>query len=213
VTTNDEVQPLGFTLSPKLDFALRSGWDSWERAALTEPTDRITAWLAQRLNNPVLKEDLNDAVETALRSDELEDRAVALSEIAEIAGGHDDLVADTLWEGVLNIGSELSDADLIFDATTHLANIAVDHGEPLAAAEYYINFLNWRREADHTSDVDSVEESFEEIIDLAQMDGDPAAAAKFEFRQAQYNRLAEKDDERATTGDWEANHDPYESWS
>jgi hypothetical protein len=210
---SDQRQPVAFTMSPKLDFALRSGWEAWERAAASETSDRITAWLAQRLKNPALKDDLLDTVESALHSDELEDRAVALSEIAEIAEGHDDLVADTLWEGVLNLGSELSDADLIFDATTHLANIAVDHGEPLAAAEYYINFLNWRREADHTSDVDSVEESFEEIIDLAQMDGDPAAAAQFEFRQAQYNRLAEKDDERATTGDWEANHEPYESWS
>ncbi|MEA2514744.1 MAG: hypothetical protein QOF01_172 [Thermomicrobiales bacterium] len=206
-------QLLSFTLNPKLDAALQSGWEAWYDTARSEGPMRVTAWLAQRLRNPALKADLRDTIESLLSSDESEERALALSEIAEIAEGHDDLVADTLWEGVLAAGLESDDPDLIFEATSHLAAIAEDHGDPLAAAEYYLDFLNWRRHDDHASDAEAVESAFDEIIRLAELDGDRRAAALFGFRQAQFTRLAEADEERASSGDWESEPAPYQSWA
>jgi hypothetical protein len=204
---------LNFTPSPKLDAALQSGWEAWQAAARGEGTDRVAAWVAHRLRNPALKTDVRDTIETAVMAVDDDDRALALSEIAEIAEGHDALLADTLWEGVLALGLDLDDPDLIFEATTHLAAIAEDHGDPLAAAEYYLDFLNWRRQADHASDPDQVETAFDEVIRLANLDDDRRAAALFEYRQAQFTRLAEADDDRASTGDWESNPAPYTSWA
>lgn len=206
-------QLLSFTPNPKLDAALQTGWDAWYAAARAEGPERVTTWLAHRLRNPALKTDLQETIETLLTADEPEERSLALSEIAEIAETHDDFLADTLWEGVLAAGFESQDADLVFDATSHLAAIAEDHDEALAAAEYYIDFLNWRRQPDHTSDAETVESAFDEIIRLANLDGDRRAAALFEYRQAQYTRLTESEDDRATTGDWESDGTPYASWA
>jgi hypothetical protein len=206
-------QPLSFTASPRLDAALQTGWEAWAETAAAEGPERLANWLAQRLRNPALRSELRESVDGLLAADEPEERALVLSEIAEIAEGRDDLLADTLWEGVLAAGFEIDDPDVIFDAVSHLAAIAEDHGDPLAAAEYYLVFLNWRRQADHASDVDAVETAFEEIVRLAQVDGDQRAAALFGYRQAQYTRLAEADDDRATTGDWERDPGPYQSWA
>jgi hypothetical protein len=206
-------QLLSFTPNPKLDAALQAGWDAWQEATRAEGPQRVGVWIAHRLRNPALKTELGDTIEALLTADDPEERSLALSEIAEIAETIDDLLAETLWEGVLAAGFESEDADLLFEATSHLAAIAEDHGDPLAAAEYYIDFLNWRRQPDHTSDPENVEFAFDEVVRLANLDGDRRAAALFEFRQAQYTRLAEADDERATSGDWEAKLDPYESWA
>jgi hypothetical protein len=204
---------LSFTPNPKLDAALQSGWEAWEAAARGAGADRVAVWLAHRLVNPALRADLRETVETALSAEDGDERALALSEIAEIAEGHDDLLADTLWEGVLATGLDVEDPDLLYEATSHLAAIAEDHGDPLAAAEYFIDFLNWRRQPDHGSDPEQVETAFEEVIRLANLDGDRRAAALFEYRQAQFTRLAETDDERASLGDWEADGAPYASWA
>lgn len=206
-------QLLTFTTNPKLDTALQTGWESWEEAARAEGPQRVAAWLAHRLRNPALKTDLAETIESLLTAEEPEERALSLSEIAEIAETRDDLLADTLWEGVLAAGFDSEDADLIVEATSHLAAIAEDHGDPLAAAEYQIDFLNWRRQPEHTSDPEAVASAFDEIIRLAQLDGDRRAAALFEFRQAQFTRLVESDDDRATTGDWESDGTPYASWA
>ena len=205
--------PLTFTPNPKLDTSLQAGWEAWQDAAQAEGPQRVAAWLAHRLRNPAVKADLQETIETLLTAEEPEERALALSEIAEIAETHDDLLADTLWEGVLVAGFDADDADLVFEATSHLAAIAEDLGEPLAAAEYYIDFLNWRRQPDHASDPESVESAFDEIVRLANIDGDRRAAALFEFRQAQFTRLFETDDDRATTGDWENDGTRYASWA
>jgi hypothetical protein len=204
---------LNLTVSPKLDAALQGGWQAWEETARSEGPDKVANWLSRRLRNPALKADLIESIETALASDEAEDRALAWAEIAEIAEGHDDLLADTLWEGVLSAGLDADDAELIFDATSHLAAIAEDHADPLAAAEYYLDFLNWRRREEHSSEIDAVETAFEEVIRLARFDGEQRAAALFEYRQAQFTRLADTDDDRATTGDWERDPAPYLSWA
>jgi hypothetical protein len=204
---------LTFTPNPRLDAALQSGWDAWHRAARAEAAERVATWLAHRLHNPAFTTDLKETVESLLASDEPEERALALSEIAEIAETHDDLLADTLWEGVLAAGFDSDDGDLVFEATSRLATIAEDHDEPLAAAEYFIDFLNWRRQPDHSGDPESVESAFDEIIRLANLDGDRRAAAIYEYRQAQFTRLAATGDDRASSGDWESDGTPYASWS
>lgn len=206
-------QPLSFTPNPKLDAALQSGWEAWHDTARGEGTDRVAIWLAHRLRHPRLRTDLAETILTVLTAEDADERALALSEIAEIAEGHDDLLADTLWEGVLAAGFEVKDADLVFEATSHLAAIAEDHGDPLAAAEYYLDFLNWRRQPDQGSDPEQVETAFDEVIRLANLDGDRRAAALFEYRQAQFTRLVAADDERAALGDWEPNPQPYTSWA
>jgi hypothetical protein len=206
-------QLLSVTLNPKLDAAVQSGWEAWDAVARGEGAGRVTTWLAQRLRNPALKTDLRETIEAALTAGDADERALALSEVAEIAEGHDDLLADTLWEGVLAAGLDVDDPDVVFEATSHLAAIAEDHGDPLAAAEYYLEFLNWRRRDNHVSDPEEVESAFDEVFRLAELDGDRRAAALFQYRQAQFTRLAEADDERATTGDWETDPAPYASWA
>lgn len=207
------VEPLNLTVNPRLDAALQSGWESWFLAATAEGSAKVAIWFARRLRNPALKSEISDTLDAVLHSDEPEDRAIALSELAEIAEGHDDLLTDTLWEGVLASGNETGDPDLIFEAISHLAAIAEDHDEFLAAAEYYLEFLNWRRQPDHESDPELVESAFDEVIRLAQLDGDRRATALFEHRLARFVRLENADDERTTAGDWEDDPAPYPSWS
>ena len=207
------IQPIGLTVNPRLDAALQAGWDAWNDTARDEGADRVGSWLAQRFRNPAIKTDLRDTVEPVWSAGDVEEQAFALADLAEIAEAYDALIADTLWEGVLAAGLADDNPDLIIEATTHLAAIAEDYGDPLAAAEYLIDFLNWRRQDDHTSEIEAVETAFDEIIRLARIDGDPRAAALFEFRQAQFTRLAEADEERATNGDWERDAAPYQSWA
>src|SRR4051794_711505 len=185
------VEPLNLTVNPRLDAALQSGWESWYPAAVAEGADKVAVWLSRRLRNPAIRSEISETLEAVLESDEPEDRALALTELAEIAEGHDDLLADTLWEGVLDAGNESGDPDLVFEAISHLAAIAEDHDEFLAAAEYYLEFLNWRRRTQHESDPELVATAFEEVIRLAGLDGDRRAAALYEFRQAQFVRLAD----------------------
>lgn len=206
-------QPLTFTVNPRLDAALLQGWDAWEEAARLEGVEQTAAWFAHRIRQPRLKADLVDSIHTLLFSDNEEDRALARAELAELADEADELLAEILWEGVLAAGYRLDDPDLIFAATTRLAAIAEAQGDPLAAAEYYIDFLNWRRADEHTSDAEQVQTAFDEIIRLARLDGEQRTAALYEFRQAQFTRLEEAEDDRSTVGDWETDPRPYESWA
>ncbi len=143
----------------------------------------------------------------------VEERAEALIELAELAEAVDDLVADTLWEGVLAAGREGADPDVLFEAATRLAAIAEGHGDPLAAAEYLLEFLNWRRQPGHASDPEQVEAAFDGVVRLAELDGAQKEAALFGSRQARYTRLLEAEDERAVEGDWEAEATPYAGWA
>jgi hypothetical protein len=102
---------------------------------------------------------------------------------------------------------------VIAEATTRLAAIAEAQGDPLAAAEFYIDFLNWRRLPGHASDPEALETAFDEIVRLATLDGAQKAAALFAYRQATYTRLLDAEDDRAVEGDWEKDPAPYESWA
>ncbi|MDP9365709.1 MAG: hypothetical protein M3Q10_16050, partial [Chloroflexota bacterium] len=153
-------------------------------------------------------------VVAAALGEDVDEAVAARAELAELAEGTDDALADTFWEGALAAGREAEDADALFEATGRLAAIAEAYGDPLAGAEYWIGFLNWRREGGHASDPEQVETAFDEVVRLAERDGAPKEAALFAFRQAGYTRLLEAEDDRATAGEWEAQGTaPYEGWA
>ena len=106
-----------------------------------------------------------------------------------------------------------ADGDLIAEATRRLAAVAERNGDPLAAAEFFIEFLNWRRQPEHSSDPEDVEVAFDEIVRLANADGAQQAAAQYAYRQVGFTKLLDADDPRAVEGDWESDSLPYETWA
>ena len=210
----NDPRPLTLTTSPQLDAAVQAGWERWEAAARLAGAPAVAAWLARRGDAPELRDELVTPVRTLFDATDPIARGEAWVELAEWADEADDvLLADTFWEGALAAGRDAADPDLIVAATTRLAAIAELHGDPLAAAEYWIDFLNWRREPGHASDAEDVETAFDEIVRLATADGARKEAALYEYRQARYTRLLEADDERAVLGDWEDDPAPYQSWA
>jgi hypothetical protein len=205
-------QPISWTVNPRLDAALQSSWEAWEETARATGVPGVLAWLRARLELEPDGGDIAGPLADLLSEADPEDRTIARVELAELLQGEDDPLSETLWEGVLAYGLETSEADYIFEASSHLAAIAEEYADPLAAAEYFIDFLNWRRQPEHHGESEQVEVAFEEIIRLAELDGDQRTAALYANRQAQFNRLDEADDERAATGDWESNPVPYRSW-
>ena len=209
----DRPTPLVLTTNPRLDAAVQAGWEPWVDAARAAGVGPVAAWLANRAGDATAAIELRPAVAAALGG-AAEQAAEALAELAELAEGSDDVLADTLWEGVLAAGRAAEDADALFEATVRLAALAEGHGDLLAAAEYWIGFLNWRREEGHASDPEQVETAFDEVVRLAELDGAQKEAALFGFRQAGYTRLLEAEDERSTAGDWEtAGTGPYKGWA
>jgi hypothetical protein len=208
----DQGAPLAFTPNPSLDAALPAGWDAWLAAAGRAGAAKTSAWIARRIGEPDAAADLAEVVE-GLLGDDLEARASAASDLAESVEAADLLLADTLWDGCLAAGRDLADPDVVFEATTQLAGIAEDQGDNLAAAEYWIEFLNWRRDGDHASDPESVQTAFDEIIRLAEADGEQRQVADWTYRQVAYTRLVDAEDDRASVGDWEAASDPFQGWA
>jgi hypothetical protein len=209
----DPPNPLTLTTHPKLDAALQTGWEEWEATAQEAGASGVAAWLAGRAGDRDLRQHALPLIAALLAADDPYERVQARIELAELVEGVDGLLADTLWEAVLAYGRETADADLIAEATTRLAAIAEAQADPLAAAEYHIEFLNWRRQPGHASDPEAVETAFDEIVRLASLDGAQKAAALFSYRQATYTRLLDAEDDRAVEGDWENNPAPYESWA
>jgi hypothetical protein len=203
------------TRSPRLDIALRMGWGSFSRTLAAAGAADAARWLAARLGDDELEDIVEPLLATAAEvQPDPEEASEALFSLAELAEeAEDDLLADTLWEGVLDRARELADGDLIAEATRRLAAIAERNADPLAAAEFHIGFLNWRRADGHGSDSEDVELAFDEIIRLAEVDGAPRAAAEYTYRQAHYTMLLDADDPRAVEGDWDAPQPPYEGWT
>jgi hypothetical protein len=201
------------TRSPRLDNALRMGWPTFQRTLAAAGAADAAAWLAARTGDPEVTGVAAPLFEAALSGD-AEESGEALFALAELAEEtEDDLLADTLWEGALERARAIGEGDLVAEATRRLAALAERLGDPLAAAEFHIDFLNWRRQLGHSSDPEDVETAFDEIARLAEIDGAPQAAAIFGFRQAEYTRLLDADDPRAVEGDWEREASPYESWA
>lgn len=207
-------QPLAFSKDFRLDHSLRTGVDAWEAMVSQRGAAATTTWLMDRSAGAGLDEELVlEAVENLIVSEDPHDRALARAEIAEIAQEEDTELADILWFAVRDYGIETGDADLIVEASTHLAEIALDLDEPTTAAEVWLDFLNWRREPDATSDPESVLTAFDEIISAAELDGAREVAARFGYMQVQFQQLVDADDPRTTVGNWLSNDDPLESWS
>ena len=211
-TRPDPPKALTLTVDPRLDAAVQGGWESWEAAARAAGAETVAAWLAHRAGDAAFKREALPVVRAFLEAG-ADERVESTIELAELAEAADDVVADTLWEGVLAAGREAEDADAVFEGTRRLAAIAEAHGDALAAAEYWIDFLNWRREEGHASDPEQVETAFDEIVRLAEQDGAQKEAAIFGYRQARYTRLLEAEDDRAVQGDWEEDPAPYVGWA
>ncbi|HEU5433993.1 MAG TPA: hypothetical protein VFU81_20150 [Thermomicrobiales bacterium] len=212
---SDATNPLTFTRNPKLDFALLFGWERWIAAARAAGVDAVAAWLAGRAQDPELAATARELLAPALSDEsDAEERFDALVSLAELAEElEDDRLADAFWEGALDEGLDAADPDAIVEATSRLAALAERNGDPLAAAEYWINFLNWRREPEHSSDPDQVEDAFDEIVRLAELDGARREAAIWAHRQVEYARLAEEDDEGAVVGDWTGGAGTWAGWA
>ena len=207
------MQPLNLTLNPKLDVALADGWQAWEGAARAAGLSRTLAWAGQRAGPELPAEDLREYLGALLAAEDEETAVFARAELAELLEESDDELADVLWSGVLERGLDVADPDLIFEASSHLAAIAEELGDPLAAAEYFIDYLNWRRSPEGISDVESVQTAFDEVIRLAELDGEQKIAAQFSYRQVRFAKIADIEAETATAGDWETEDAPYASWS
>lgn len=204
--------PLQLTRSPRLDNALRFGWDAFSRTLAASGAEEAARWLAARVHDPDLADVAEPLLESSISAD-LEESAEALFTLAELAEETgDDLLADTLWEGVLARARDANNEDLIIEATRRLAALAERLGDPLAAAEFFIAFLNWRRQDGHAADPDDVLDAFDEIVRLAGVDGARKAAAEYEYRQAGFARVLEAEDPRAVEGDWEPGRPAYEAW-
>lgn len=208
-----EPAPLVLTRSPRLDNALRMGWNAFSRTLTAAGAADAARWLAARLEDPDLAEVATPLLAAAIGEDpeEAGEALFALAELTEETG--DDLLSDTLWEGALEQGRLNVDGDLIAEATRRLAALAERLDDPLAAAEFQIGFLNWRREPGHSSDPEDVEQAFDEIVRLAEADGAPKAAAEFAYRQVGFTRLLDADDPRTVEGDWESQPQPYQAWA
>ena len=205
--------PLTLSVNPRLDAAVQAGWEAWAAAARAAGAEAVASWLAQRVGDAGYKREALPAIRVVLDATEADEAAEARLELAELVDGLDDLLADTFWEGVLAAGREAADPDVLFEATGRLAAIAEAHGDVLAAAEYWIEFLNWRRGDGHASDPEQVETAFDEIVRLAERDGAQREAAIYGYRQARYTRLHEVEDDQAVAGDWEEDRTAYEGWA
>jgi hypothetical protein len=205
--------PLRLTRSPRLDNALRLGWESFSRTLAAAGPQEAARWLSARTGDPELTEIAEPLLAAAL-GDDPDESADALFGLAELAEEtEDELLADTLWEGVLDLSRGAADGDLMAEATRRLSALAERNGDPLAAAEFFIDFLNWRRQPGHSSDPEDVEVAFHETVRLANADGAQQAAAQYAYRQVGFTKLLDADDPRAVEGDWESDSLPYQPWS
>jgi len=207
------VAPLSFTPSPRLDAALTRGSGDWLSAARALGLPGTLRWLTLRADLSEQLEDVGETLAALLEAIDPDETVALLSELAELVTGDDDGLAEVLAEGVLAHGIAVGDAEVIVDAVGHLAELAEEAGDPLTAAEYHVDFLNWRRRPEHSSDPEWVAAAFDEIVRLAGLDGATQAAAIFGFRQAAFQRIADGEAEAATAGDWDPKSAPYEIWS
>jgi hypothetical protein len=214
VPASDPGNPLTVSVDVRLDLALRGGIEAWEAAVADRRATATSKWIMQRSAGAGLDQELViDAIENLLLAENPSDRVLARAEIGEMVQESDPELADLLWFAVRDYAMQTGDGDLLAEATGHIAEIAFDYDEPTSAAEAWIEFLNWRREPESSSDPEAVSTAYDEIVRAAEMDGAQAVAAKYGYMQAQFQKLADAEDPRATVGNWLPNTDPLEAWS
>jgi hypothetical protein len=205
--------PLNFSVDTALDLAAIRGWEAWLNAARKRGARRTADWMRVHVPEEIPDYDVDQLVETLLEQGEPEGTVIAAAELAEIIEAEDPEIAMLLWEGVMLGGQQASDGELVFEGASRMAAIEEkEFGDSLAAAEDFIEFLNWRRQDEHSSDADSVLTAFDEIIRFAEADGARKEAALFSRAQAKYFAIEETGDPRLTTGDWDESVGPYTSW-
>lgn len=207
-----EQSPITLTTSPRLSLALQGDGPGFERAMDAVGQNETASWIRKRVDDAVEPAMLTEAVEAWFSAATVEDRVMARVDLAELLADADEPSSELLWEASMHDGFSRDDGEQAFDAVVHLAQLAEATGDPLTAAEFYIDFLNWRRGEGHVSDPESVHQAFEEIIRLAEVGGDPAAAARFTHAHAQFARLGDDDPEAASEGDWAESTAPFAGW-
>lgn len=207
-----DVNPLTLTTSPRLTTALQGDGPAFEQALLDAGQVKAEQWLWNRIGDEVERDILNDALAAWFNAPSPEDRVMNRVDLAEIVSEVDDEVSELLWEASLRDGYARDDSDQAFDAVSHLARIAESTADALTAAEYYIEFLNWRRGDDHVSDPESVHEAFEELARLAELDGETAAAARYAHAHSVFTRVADHDEPGASIGEWALDSPPFTGW-
>lgn len=204
--------PVVLTTNPRLSFALHGSGTDLERAMEAVGLQQVKAWILNRVGGEIEDQDLAAALDAWFGAESADDRVIARVELAELIGDADEATSELLWEASLRDGYERADAELAFDAVANLARVAEQSGDPLAAAEYFIEFLNWRRQDGRVSDPEFVHQAFEEIVRLAELERQAAVAARYEAAHARYGRVEDTDDDRAAEGDWSPDAPPYTGW-
>jgi hypothetical protein len=210
--TEPERPPVVLTTNPRLSFALHGSGTDLERAMEAVGIDQTRTWLRNRVGDEIDPADLDAALRAWFDAGDDDSRLMARVELAELIGETDEATSELLWEASLRDGYERGDAELAFDAVANLARIAEEAGDPLAAAEYHIEFLNWRRQDEHVSDPEFVHQAFEAVSRLAEIERQSGVAARYEFAHAQFSKVEDADDERATEGDWAPSSPAFTSW-
>lgn len=201
-----------FTTNPRLSFALHGGGPDLERAMEAVGEEATREWFQDRVGEAITPEDLAAAVGAWFAAATPEDRTLTRADLAELIAEADPAPAELLWDASLREGYERGDSEQAFDATVQLATIAEEADDPLIAAEYYIEFLNWRRQSGHASDPEAVHEAFEAIERLAEREAQHAVAARFTHAHAQFTRVEDAGDETAIEGDWAPGAPPFAGW-
>jgi len=204
--------PIVFTTSPKLSLALHGDGPAFEEAMRAVGPDKTLEWLRHRVGDAIEPDFLASAVSAWFDAGSDDERVMARVELAEILQDADPSTSELLWEASMRDGFQREDSEQAFDAVTHLAAFAEETGDPDTAAEYYIDFLNWRREPGRVSDPEAVHQAFEEVIRLALASGQTAAAARFEHAHAQFASIDETGGEAASEGDWAPESPPFSGW-
>ncbi|MGC4047614.1 MAG: hypothetical protein QM758_27790 [Armatimonas sp.] len=205
--------PLTFTYDAGLDNALTRGWSGWVDVARRKGVERTTEWLSRRDETGLDPIELAPLIEAVLESGSPFDRAMAASELAEYIEVEDDAMAATLWEGVLLSGREANDSEVYFEGLSQLAEIEIEYGDPQAAAALYVDFLNWTREPDHSTEAEAIFSAFDQLIMLAEADGEPAASADFGHAQTRFFRFVGGDDSRIISENWDPTSELYVVWT
>ena len=207
-----EESPIMLTTNPRLSWALKGNGPDFERAVEAVGYEKTLTWLRNRVGDGVPDEFLQPAVEAWVTAGSSDDRMMARVELAEMLAEADEETSELLWEASMQDGFERNDGEQAFDAASHLAEIAEQTGDPLTAADIYIDFLNWRRAPGHAADPEFVHQAFEEVLRLAAAGGDIAAAARFGHAHAQFARVEDAGDDAATEGDWAPDAGPFTGW-
>ena len=205
--------PLTFSFDAALDHALNRGWTGWIETARKKGVERTTEWLLRRDETGLDPEELEPLIQSVLQSEAPFDRALAASELAEYIEVEDDAMAATLWEGVLVSGKEANDSEVYFEGLSQLAEIESEYGDPQAAATLYIDFLNWAREPNHSTESEAIFTAFDQLIMLAEGDGAQTEAADFGHAQTRFFRFVNGDDAHIVSEDWDPGREPYVVWT